>query len=330
MKKAARNIAVAAGCAALIWMLAGCAIEPSIDRAVQTAQWVEAEKALEAEKNPYAELSVPTYITKIENTYFIVDCYHNQVIYHDNLTDELSQWQVMTSDMNRGHTIVSDGMVYLIDDTENNRILIFEKEGDRFIQTQVLTEIGVRPHFLVYDEKTRTFYAWSSMTGEMYLIHRNEEDNRLYVSDIKQIEKLNGVYVRSFTIDGDDIYFVSGTSSIIRADLKTFRILEEYPVPDELAGMIQIVKIEGEYYITISTDAAGSQEAATILRTDNLHKLASGEYEDIYHHFIGGGTPYYMTFFDDAWYLTEHRVPEHSIWRFCVREGEVAEVEAVY
>ena len=36
-------------------------------------------------QNPCVDLSVPTYITKVNDTYFIVDCYHNQVIYHDNL-----------------------------------------------------------------------------------------------------------------------------------------------------------------------------------------------------------------------------------------------------
>ena len=74
--------------------------------------------------NPYPTLSVPTYITKVDENYFIVDCYHNQVVYHDNLADPLYQWQVMTDDITMGHTLASDGEVYLIDDTENNRILV--------------------------------------------------------------------------------------------------------------------------------------------------------------------------------------------------------------
>ncbi len=75
--------------------------------------------------NAFSDLSVPTWLTKVDDTYFLVDCYHNQVIYHDNLSDPLWQWSVMTDDINRGHTLASDGLVYLIDDTENNRILIF-------------------------------------------------------------------------------------------------------------------------------------------------------------------------------------------------------------
>lgn len=79
----------------------------------------------EVRLNSYSNLSVPTYLTKIADTYFIVDCYHDQVIYHDNLTEPLCQWSVMTDEIDKGHTLASDGIVYLIDDTENNRILVF-------------------------------------------------------------------------------------------------------------------------------------------------------------------------------------------------------------
>ena len=107
--------------------------------------------------NPYPDLSVPTYITKVDNLYFIVDCYHDQIIYHDNLTDPLSQWQVMTDQISKGHTLASDGLIYLADDTENNRILIFEKKDGVFYHTQTFEEIGNRPHYIIYDDNTQTF-----------------------------------------------------------------------------------------------------------------------------------------------------------------------------
>ncbi len=94
--------------------------------------------------NPNAALNVPTYITKVEDTYFIVDCYNNQVIYHDNLTDPLYEWQIMTKDISMGHTLASDGLVYLIDDTENNRVLVMEKEQNENGQTiYVPTHFGI-------------------------------------------------------------------------------------------------------------------------------------------------------------------------------------------
>ncbi len=280
--------------------------------------------------NPFADLSVPTYLTKVDDTYFLVDCYHNQVIYHDNLSDPLTQWHVMTSDIDRGHTLASDGTIYLIDDTERHRILIFEKKDGLFVHTQTFDGIGNRPHYIVYDAPTDTFYAWSSMSGEMYLFRHNPDDTRMYLTEIRRIKSLDNVYVRSFTIIGDEICFVSGNSAIIRADLESFEILETYPVPDTMAGMIQLTRIQDYYYITVSTDITGSQDYATIIRTQDLSSLMDGGYEDIYNHFIGGGTPYYITELDNAYYLTEHRLPGHSVWQFEVEDNEIVHVETIY
>ena len=280
--------------------------------------------------NPYPYLSVPTYITKIDNLYFLVDCYHDQIIYHDNLTDPLTEWLVMTDEINRGHTIAGDGLVCLADDTENHRILVFEKQDGVFVHTQSFSDIGNRPHYIVYDAPTDTFYAWSSMSGEMYLFRHEPGDARMYLSEIRRIEQLDNVYVRSFTILDDEIYFVSGNSNILRVDLDTFELLEAYPVPDSMAGMIQLTKIQDYYYITVSTDITGNQDYATIVRTRDLSGLVLGDYEDIYETFIGGGTPYYITSFDNTYYLTEHRLPGHSVWGFRVQDNELTDVETIY
>lgn len=285
--------------------------------------------------NPFPTLSVPTYITKIKENYFIVDCYHNQVIYHENLEDPLYEWQIMTNDIAMGHTLASDGTVYLIDDTENNRILIMEEKENNngrsvFVPTQEFTDIGDRPHYIIYDEYTDTFYAWSSLSGEMFLFRHAPDDSRMYLTEVRSIPSLNGVYVRSFTIVEDRIYFVSGNASIIEADLYSFKVLKEYPVPDALAGMVQLTPIGDEYYITVSTDNTGNQDYATMIRTKNLSDLSSGKYEDVYHYFVGGGTPYYMTKIDNDWYLTEHRLPGHSIWRFQMQDNEIINVTSIY
>lgn len=285
--------------------------------------------------NPFSDLSVPTYVTKIGEEYFIVDCYHNQVIYHNNLTDPISAWSVMTDQIVRGHTIASDGTVYLIDDTENHRILIMERQVNQegqavFLPTQEFTRIGNRPHYIVYDDATDTFYAFSSLTGEMYLFRRDPAGSTVYLTEVRSVPSLMGVYVRSFTIIENIIYFVSGNSSIVEADLHSFCIRKEYPVPKELAGMIQITQIEDDYYITVSTDASGSQDYATMIRTADLADLAEGRYEDVYSHFIGGGTPYYMTQIENRWFLTEHRIPGHSIWSFSVKDSQITDVISVY
>ena len=342
------------------------------------------------EQNHYADLSVPTCITKVEDLYFIVDCYHDQVIYNDSLEDPVAEWGVMptVTSLNQPHTIASDGVVYLVDDTENNRVVVYEQmhadgtdvtevrssgggpkvpqspeSGDRgdspavtsvpavnFSLTQYFDNIGVRPHFTVYDEPTKTFYVWSSFSGEMYLFKRRDSDNRILLTDIKKVPELAGVYVRSFTIDGDRILFVSGlavadevygegqdllplqeraTGVILACDKKTFEVETRYPVPDEIAGMVQVMNTSG-YLITVSTDRVGNADAATILFCDRLEDLASGDYEEVYDtHFIGGGTPYYMGVIDGAYYLTEHRVPGVSVWRFLYNE-HITDVKHIY
>lgn len=278
--------------------------------------------------NPYYDLCVPTYFTKIEDFYFLVDCYHDQVIYNDTLTAPVSEWKVLPGTLSQPHTIASDGEFYLVDDTENHRVLVYQRHDAHFEMIQEFSNIGVRPHYIQYHEETETFYAWSSMTGEMYLF--SADSQQIALKKVRKIPQLDGVYVRSFTILGDDIYFVSGNSVILRARLSDFTILEEYPVPDSMAGMIQLTKIGSMFYITVSTDKNGSQDVATILRTKDLHSLQKGAYEDVYDFFVGGGTPYYISRVEDSYYLTEHRILGHSLWRFQVNDDKLEHIEAIY
>ena len=288
-------------------------------------------------KNFDDRLSVPTYITKVGDTWFIVDCYHNRIIYSDTLGAPLTDWYIMTSEVTQPHTIASDGQVYLVDDTENNRVLVFEKTGSKFVNTQILFDVGTRPHFTVYDEVTDTFYVWSSKTGELFCLRHTADSTQMYLTEIRRIPELNGTYVRSFSIIDGDIYFVSGVSDlgekgkIYCCDLDTLEIKKEIDVPDNMAGMVQITKIQDYYYITISTDITGSQDYATIIRTRSLDKLASSDYEDIYStYFAGGGTPYYISQADDTYFLTEHRLKDHSIWSFKVEKNKITDVQSLY
>lgn len=282
-------------------------------------------------KNLATSLSVPTQITRIGELFFIVDCYNNQVIYSDSMGKPLNEWNVMTSDIDKGHTVASDGEVYLVDDTERHRILVFEYDGSIFVNTQIFENIGSRPHFIVYNEADHNFYVWSSMTGEMYVFERTEGTTQMYISRIMKLDELDGVYVRSFTIDGDSVYLVSGNSQVIEARLSDFKIKKRYAVPDELAGMVQIMPVPGGYYITVSTDVHGNQDFATIIYADDLADLENSDYTDIYSYFVGGGTPYYMGVIDGRYYLTEHRLPGHSIWSFDIGEDHMpANVTAEY
>lgn len=302
------------------------------------------------QKNAYDTLNVATYITRVDGTYFMADCYHDQILYHDNITDPPDQWDVLTNEVHYAHTVASDGTMFVVDDTENNRLMVFQKmtteEGyvhntEGYVHTQTLENIGMRPHYVQYDEKKQVFMAWSSITGEMYMVKRAgkpEPDGvyPLYVDRILKIDELYGVYVRSFTIMEDGIYFVSGHNNqkIIKAAINStgdgFDIIAEYGVADEIAGMVQLTKVGGYYYITVSTDNRENQDFATIIRTDNLENLAGGVYEDIYSQFgVSGGTPYYITQIDDRYYMAHHRTSENIIV-FEIRDDQIQNVEVIY
>jgi hypothetical protein len=289
------------------------------------------------ENNYDSVLSVPTYINRIDGVWFIVDCYHNRVLYSEELGKPLNEWYIMCGLAYYPHTIASDGTVYLIDDTENNRVLVYEKIEGVFINTQAVYDIGSRPHYCVYDETSDTFYVWSSGTGEMYCFRHTADSPRIYLTDIRKVDQLADIYVRSFTIMDGDVYFVSGVSpsgarpQILVCDLDTFAVKRTIDVPDELAGMVQIEPIGDQYYITVSTDITGNQDYATLVRTDSLENLSRGKYEDIYaKYFVGGGTPYNISKVGDQYFLTEHRLKDHQIWSFKVEKGEITDVTTLY
>lgn len=282
-------------------------------------------------QNSYFSLSVPTQITKIGEDYFLVDCYHNQILTSTSLDSPLEEWYVMTDQINRGHTIAGDGTVYLADDTENHRILIFEKTNQRFCLTQTFENIGIRPHYIVYSETDKRFYALSSMTGELYVFYRCEGSSDVFLEKILSVPELDNVYVRSFTIDNNDIYFVACNGTILRTRKSDLAVLERWPVPAEYAGMVQISKIQNYFYITVSTDIFGNADYATFIRVQDLSQLTDASPENLYTYFTQGGTPYYISYFDDSYFLTQHcMIPGTGVWQFQVSDDGLEDVQALF
>lgn len=282
-------------------------------------------------QNPYSSLSVPTQINKIGEDYFLVDCYHNQILTSTSLDTPLEEWYVVTDQINRGHTIAGDGTVYLADDTENHRILIFEKIDQRFYLTQIFENIGIRPHYIVYSETDKRFYALSSMTGELYVFYRRDESSDVFLEKILSVPELNNIYVRSFTIDNNDIYFAACNGIILRTRKRDLAVLERWTAPDEYAGMVQISKIQNYFYITVSTDISGNADYATFIRVQDLSQLADTPPENLYSYFTQGGTPYFISCFDGSYFLTQHcMIPGTGVWRLQVTDDGLEDVQALF
>ncbi len=298
----------------------------------------EEAEAMEEVCDSKTTLNVPTDAEKVDGLYFIVDCYNDQVIYSDNLDTPLPEWHVMCNEISRGHTIASDGTVYLIDDTENNRVLVYQKEYGKFIHTQTINNVGKRPHYVRYDDKTNAFYVLSSMTGEIFVLRSTPAESaegdiirqEISVSDIITIEVLTNTYCRSFSIAGDKIWFPASNGLIVEATFPECVPVKMYQAPSAVAGLAQIYPIGSYFYLTVSTNAEGSQDNATLIRTKNLEALQRGQYEDMYDTLepdkTSVGTPYHISSFDNHYYMVEHR-HGHGLFQFNVEDDQMVEIQ---
>ncbi|MCM1538604.1 MAG: hypothetical protein NC254_09410 [bacterium] len=280
--------------------------------------------------NSYEELKVPSQYIYQGGYYFIVDTYHDQVLYTKNPAEPIKNWRVMAGGLHYPHAIAGDGEVWLVADTDNDCVLIFERINGRFENTQRLTQVGVRPHDIRYDEATDSFWVWSSMTGEMYILKNDAVSGRVCIQEIRKLCELEDYYIRSFTIMGDVVLFPSGTNGyMLTVDKDTFEVLQRYPVPDEIAGMACVRLIGDDFYISVACDLYGGQESAALIRTDDLGRLRDGGYENISELYGLCGIPYYIEQVKDCYYMTIHGTPT-SVLKFRAAHGVMGAPEAVY
>ena len=261
--------------------------------------------------NDYDSSAVSAQLTEIDGHYFIADTYHDRILYVDpeEMGGDLKSWKIMADDLNKPHSICSDGKVFLVTDTDNNRVVTYLWYGTgEFVELQSFENVGVRPHYCVYDKATSRFYVWSSYTGEMYIYGRSRRELKLSFLEVKKVPSLNGVYTRAFTIDGDNIILCSqGAGGIIVVNKKSFQIVASYVVPDEIGGVVQVAHVGGHYYLTTSANRNGDQNYAKTVRSTTLAGFMNpATYEDVTSVF-GGITgvlvPYYITEADGRYYV---------------------------
>ncbi len=281
--------------------------------------------------NPNPEcFHVPTQVYGINGEFFIADAYHHQILYTDNYYKTPDQWWLMGDKLFRPHAIASDGTIYMVVDTDNNRVVTYAKNEQGFQVVECFDNVGVRPHYIEYDAKTRQFYVWSSMTGTMYIYKRASQGLGVTLKRTAYIKDLDGCYTRSFTIDGSRIYFPSmGRNAIYVVNKSNFKVRAVYPVAAELGGMVQVRHEQNYYYLVTSSDAAGDQSKATIVRSGSLAGFVEGGYEDIRSKFPElDGVPYYITHLEDGHYYTPVIVGQTPpyICRFDIENDEITNV----
>lgn len=284
-------------------------------------------------ENPYNDLKnlkLPAQITRQGDYYFIVDTYNDQVLYASDLWKPIGAWRVMDRKLNKPHAIASDGSMYLVVDTDNNRVVCYEYINGRFQRTQQFEDVGKRPHYIQYDALSESFFVWSSVTGDMYIIKKEPVQNTMYIQEIRHIYELDGFYVRSFSIEGDEVLFPSGNNGyMIVADKDTLRVKARYQVPMEISGMAFAKKIGSYYYITVSTDDKLNHENARMIRTSDLETLSLGIYENVTGYFKDMKVPYYIDRMNGSYYVTSHE-SKKCVYMFNIAGDVIKDVQTVH
>lgn len=243
----------------------------------------------------------PTELRKFGDLYFINDCWQHRIIYSDSLDKPISEWNTLADDILGGHTISSDGSVYVCDDTDNNAVRVYIRNENGFELVQYIENVCYRPHYTYYDDVTGMFYILGANNGEL-LIFRNENQNLSLVNHLTFDGKIES-YTRSFSIIDGYMYIVG--NSIYRIDYQNnYDMVNIYELPEEIQGTVGLCKVQDYYYLTIYTDKDFNRNPGFI-RTTQLENIINGDYESIYNELGFTGTPYLMTEIDGRYYVAE-------------------------
>ena len=246
-------------------------------------------------------LYTPTYITKIDDLYFIVDCWHHRIIYSHDLKQQISEWRVLDDTLSGPHSISSDGEIYVVDDTDHGEVCIYKKIDGFFSKTQTVYGLGFRPHKCVYDEHKKWFYVLLSESCEIAILKNNH--GRAEIEAILKV-KVDTYYARSIQIIDGKLFIVCRTGCIceLEVELCGVKIINQYKMPDEYAGMNDITKIGNSYYLSVYTDLGG-EVISKVVRTNSLEDLE--RLEDVTGKLEIKGVPYYFSAIDGKCYISE-------------------------
>lgn len=236
-----------------------------------------------------SRLYTPTYIARVGEYCFIVDCWHLRVLYARGLHRDIRKWKVLDNNLAGPHSIASDGELYVVEDTGRHAICAYRHHGNRWERVDRIEKVGLRPHRTRYDHQRRAFYVVSSNSQTWTKLSRRR-DGRLEKTHHQRLPFLKNAYTRSFTPHDGELFFVSGPQQITvaRQHGEEVRAKHAYHVPKELGSMNDIYfGPSGWIYLTATP--------GVILRTRSLEKFERGEFENVTKPLGLRGTPYYLS-----------------------------------
>ncbi len=241
-------------------------------------------------------LFTPTFLDKIGDTYFLVDCWHHRVLWSRKLDGDIARWQTLDDSLAGPHSIASDGEIFVVDDTGRDGLRVYRREGDAFQRIQEVHGLPERPHRVRYDPPTKAFYVIAANSQDIYKLVRREDG-------LKQVYKrhlgfLGSAYTRSITIADGAIYIISDPGFIYKTEYRddSFKVLAKYRVPEGMASMNDLFPTgDGWWYLTASY--------LKIARVRSLDDLNAGRFQDVHAQIGMHGTPYYLSKIDGRYYV---------------------------
>jgi hypothetical protein len=257
-------------------------------------------------------LYTPTWITKLNGLYFIVDCWHHRIIYSDAVDRPIGEWKTLDDDLAGPHSIVSDGGIYVAEDTGRHRLRVYVRDDSGFKLRQIVAGVGNRPHRIRYESPTESFYVVGSIDQSIHIF--KNVDDRLRRLRSKTIEELKGQYTRSITIRDGKLYFVGNDDIVIcEVSEEDVKFLSRMPLAAGYRGSNDL------YFLPDGTGlfASTPQKLYFFMR---LEELSAGNAVDVSR--IVRGTPYYIDEFDGSLWIPE--ITEYSrIVRYAIKGSAV-------
>lgn len=283
-------------------------------------------------KFPQSELYSPTLLTRLGDTYFLIDCWHNRILYSDEIHEDLLQWEVLDGDLAGPHSIDTDGHFYVVDDTGRHQLRVYVRDGDGFEMVQEIGDVGTRPHRVRYDSETESFYVIGSRSQTISRLVADGDELELKYTD--ELPFLEGRYTRSMSIIDGTMYFISGPGVIHQTYHRddTYNILDSWEVPHPQREMNDIFKVGDQYFLTAThnwIDAEFDPEN-TIVQCQDLADFAAGECVDRKEELGLDGAPYYLSKID-GWIYVPQVFQYSGIVRFRLDEnGDIRDIETLY
>lgn len=279
----------------------------------------------EIEHKIQCRLYTATNIEKFGNTYYIVDCWHDRVIYAKDLS-KIKDWNILDNNLYHPHSICEGNGIYAVENTENGSVC-FYKKGTIFEKIDEIS-VGRRPHRLIYDNLRDMFWILAGESQEIFGVRMT--DGILQICFRQKIEELKSSYVRSMRIINNKFYIVSGPGYILQLIFSNDRFIIEkmYPVPADYCGMNDIIFLDGYFWISVYQDSKKNIRPA-LLRLSSLEDFQTGKYQDFYDVLGIKGVPYFFSWIDEKICIPEIDL-YNRIVLYDIKQGELKVNRVLY